>query len=461
MAMLLSTIAPCFSPAATDPQAALEQLETLGLDLQSDAFAVAVARKQGAVVDLLLQAGVNPNRPDRDGRTALHHAIILGDEKLVARLLGAKADARIGDARGVTPLMLAAARNAPKLLDALLKAGSEAGATDQSGATALHYAINAKQLGSFQRLLKESPRTDAVRCDGRDALALAVETRDWAFIQPLFGQAAVREWDSAGRTLLQQAIEAKNVEQMRMLLSRHHGPPTPEGCKDPLLIYAVAANDVSLTRLLLEAGADPNTALETPAESSLTSGYSLPKFLQRYMTEETGVTPLMIAAGLGNNAMVTLLMEKGADRYKATRSKYRLLPLYFAAWGDHADCLQTLIGNAPPPDKYRIEVQLSSQRATVFRDGSPVYNTAVSSGRKGYATPTGRFVVTDKAADHVSTIYKAKMPFFMRLSCRDFGLHQGVVPNYPASHGCIRLPEEAARKLFKEVPLGTMVTITN
>jgi lipoprotein-anchoring transpeptidase ErfK/SrfK len=47
----------------------------------------------------------------------------------------------------------------------------------------------------------------------------------------------------------------------------------------------------------------------------------------------------------------------------------------------------------------------------------------------------------------------------MRLSCLDFGMHAGVVPNYPASHGCIRLPWDAAEKLYSEVPVGTVVTV--
>jgi lipoprotein-anchoring transpeptidase ErfK/SrfK len=52
-----------------------------------------------------------------------------------------------------------------------------------------------------------------------------------------------------------------------------------------------------------------------------------------------------------------------------------------------------------------------------------------------------------------------EMPYFMRLSCLDFGMHAGVVPNYPASHGCIRLPGDAARKFFSEIPIGTLVTV--
>jgi lipoprotein-anchoring transpeptidase ErfK/SrfK len=88
-------------------------------------------------------------------------------------------------------------------------------------------------------------------------------------------------------------------------------------------------------------------------------------------------------------------------------------------------------------------------------------HTGISTGKAGYATPTGEFVVTDKKLVHVSTIYKVEMPYFMRLSCKDFGMHEGYVPDYPASHGCIRLPSEAAHRLYKEVPIGTLVTITN
>jgi lipoprotein-anchoring transpeptidase ErfK/SrfK len=51
------------------------------------------------------------------------------------------------------------------------------------------------------------------------------------------------------------------------------------------------------------------------------------------------------------------------------------------------------------------------------------------------------------------------MPYFMRLSCFDFGMHEGYVPRHPASHGCIRLPGDAARKFFDELPIGTLVSV--
>ena len=118
-----------------------------------------------------------------------------------------------------------------------------------------------------------------------------------------------------------------------------------------------------------------------------------------------------------------------------------------------------LLGSGPRPEELRIEISLASQQATVIRNGVPALRTDVSTGRRGFSTPSGRFVITDKKRHHQSSIYKVPMPYFMRLNCRDFGMHEGYVPNYPASHGCIRLPSSAARKLFAEIPIGTVVCI--
>jgi lipoprotein-anchoring transpeptidase ErfK/SrfK len=107
----------------------------------------------------------------------------------------------------------------------------------------------------------------------------------------------------------------------------------------------------------------------------------------------------------------------------------------------------------------RVEISIASQKARVIKNGVPILQTAVSTGRKGFDTPRGEYVVTDKKRSHRSSLYHVQMPFFMRLNCLDFGLHAGAVPNYPASHGCIRLPASVAEKIFSEVPVGTMVSI--
>ena len=92
-------------------------------------------------------------------------------------------------------------------------------------------------------------------------------------------------------------------------------------------------------------------------------------------------------------------------------------------------------------------------------DGNEIFATKVSTGRKGFATPTGDFVITNKHRAWTSTIYHASMPYFQRLSCSDFGLHEGNVPGYPASHGCIRVPAGNAAKLFTMTQAGDRVRI--
>jgi lipoprotein-anchoring transpeptidase ErfK/SrfK len=106
-----------------------------------------------------------------------------------------------------------------------------------------------------------------------------------------------------------------------------------------------------------------------------------------------------------------------------------------------------------------VEISLSTQKALVIKDGVPILKTSISTGRKGFDTPAGQYVITDKKRSHRSSLYHVEMPFFMRLNCLDFGMHAGVVPNYPASHGCIRLPADAAQKIFTEIPVGTLVMI--
>ena len=115
-----------------------------------------------------------------------------------------------------------------------------------------------------------------------------------------------------------------------------------------------------------------------------------------------------------------------------------------------------------PEDSIRdlyLWVDIERQRATLFDGDEQVMETPVSTGRKSHPTPRGWFIVTDKYQQWVSTLYRAKMPYYLRLSCSDFGLHGGALPGYPASHGCIRLPDSAAKKLFSMVPPGTLVGI--
>jgi lipoprotein-anchoring transpeptidase ErfK/SrfK len=105
-------------------------------------------------------------------------------------------------------------------------------------------------------------------------------------------------------------------------------------------------------------------------------------------------------------------------------------------------------------------ISLAEQRLYVFGNHELIAWSTISSGRPGHTTPTGMFTITEKDLDHHSNLYNnAPMPFFMRLTDGGVGMHAGVLPGYPASHGCIRLPEEMARRLYQHVEPGTTVQI--
>lgn len=139
--------------------------------------------------------------------------------------------------------------------------------------------------------------------------------------------------------------------------------------------------------------------------------------------------------------------------------------------------------------KPSVRISLAEQRAYFYRAGKLVGVSQLSTGREGLVTPTGKYSIIQKDQNHVSTKYGdyvdgadnvvlenvelgkdpkppgthfkgAPMPYFMRI-VGGVGMHAGYLPGYPASHGCIRMPEFMAENFFKTVSVGTPVTITN
>ncbi len=160
-----------------------------------------------------------------------------------------------------------------------------------------------------------------------------------------------------------------------------------------------------------------------------------------------------------------------------------------------------LIGKQEPPvvnkdlasqitqENSYVVISIAKQRAWVMFGESLTYiDTPISSGKRTGMTPTGKFTVTQKDKDHRSSVYGdfvdkrgrivrrgvstkvdsapggtryvgAPMKFFCRLTADGVGFHVGKLPGYPASHGCIRLPEEIAPLIYEKVKLGTPVEI--
>lgn len=154
-------------------------------------------------------------------------------------------------------------------------------------------------------------------------------------------------------------------------------------------------------------------------------------------------------------------------------------PLVMYEWsGDNA--------TGPPS----IIIHLDEQKAYFYRGKKQVGWTYVASGKSTHPTPPGEYFVMERTTDKVSNLYgmlldangdvlmsdfnttkdtipegaqfkPAKMPYYLRLSEDGVGMHAGKIPKpgATASHGCIRLPNDMARKIFENVRVGTPVTI--
>jgi ankyrin repeat protein len=410
------------------------------------------------IIDHCFSADTGLRTPVLWGPNAVVTAALKEEWEIVRKLIDAGAPVESTDETGLTPLMIAAKQGNLEVLRTLLDRQARVDFMDFEGRTALHYAIAADKSDAVAILLSFTPNFQPLSAAGRELLAAALRSGDMKVFQAILERfPPTLEWTPETRRALEAALNADKREQVRLLLSKHPAPPTREGGTVPLIAYAIANDNAPVFQTLLACGSDPNIAIPKAAEKEFMALLKS-KYLRLYVQEETGVNLLMLAAGLGRAEYVRALLDAGADRNRAT-PREKMLPLYFAAWTENWQCVQMLLGGGPLPDQLRVEISLAKQNATVIKDGITIFTTKVSTGRTGFNTPVGHYVITDKDRDHRSTIYKCAMPYFMRLNCRDFGMHEGVVQPYPASHGCIRLPGDAAKKLFAEIPVGTVVMI--
>lgn len=142
-------------------------------------------------------------------------------------------------------------------------------------------------------------------------------------------------------------------------------------------------------------------------------------------------------------------------------------------------------GASGPP---RIVVHIGEQKAYFYKGKRLVGESTVSTGKPGFSTPPGNYSVLSKSPDHVSTLFGdyiddygnvvmsnidsrkdkrppgthfdgAEMPYAMFFR-GGYAMHQGYVPPFAASHGCIRLPSGMASRFYENAPVGTPVKVT-
>ena len=226
----------------------------------------------------------------------------------------------------------------------------------------------------------------------------------------------------------------------------------------PLIVLAALRRQTAGMELLLSFGANPNERTQHPVSPRLVEE-QLIRDLKWHLERDRHLTPLMICAARGDALGVEQLMAAGASQAFHTPVNKRYA-IQFASMQGYTYIMQLLLGRRPGEEaEHRVVVRLSSQQAELYRDGEVIDSAQVSTGRKGYATPAGRFVITNKHRSWTSTLYHVAMPWFMRLNCGAIGLHAGNIPGYPASHGCIRLPYAKAKAFFAQLRVGDLVEV--
>jgi lipoprotein-anchoring transpeptidase ErfK/SrfK len=140
------------------------------------------------------------------------------------------------------------------------------------------------------------------------------------------------------------------------------------------------------------------------------------------------------------------------------------------------------------PDTAHIVVSIPKQRAYFMIGEEIVADAPVSSGKRGHETPRGHFTVMEKDPNHHSSLYGdfvdgsgrvvragvsahidsapsgthfagAAMKWFLRLTSEGVGMHIGILPGYPASHGCIRESVDGAKLFYDHAKVGTPVDV--
>ena len=298
------------------------------------------------------------------------------------------------------------------------------------------------------------PRTDAL-----PQAYQAVLNDDAAHLAKIIAMGvSPHEMTLGGDTPLCAAVRMGRADCVRVLALSGVNVNQPAHEKQPPIAIASLRRSVPVLEALLQAGVDPNTRFNTPVQKQIIDRCSI-KDLRNAMESDRGITPLICCAARGDvEGAVTLMRAGGRPGLGTTR--YHRYPINFAATQGYLFLMRVLLGRDPDsePDTL-VTVDLSSQRAWVTKQGRIINHTMVSTGREGYGTPAGRYVITDKHTSHVSTLYHVAMPWFMRLNCGAIGLHSGYVTGQPASHGCIRLPYEKAKEFFGQVRVGDEVEI--
>ncbi|KAJ3410076.1 hypothetical protein HDV05_004101 [Chytridiales sp. JEL 0842] len=340
----------------------------------------------------LLHQNANPTIPELPTKaTPLHLASAIGNLEIAGLLLssGVNRDAQMNDT-GSTPLHLAIGNRRWEMVRFLCGSGVSMKVLDREGLGGLHYAVTLGEGEGVGCLVEEGlGEVDLVDGDGRTGLYLATVLGDAGVVERLLkvGAKAGLAVGSLGETVVHVAVRLERFEIAKAILEAspgllldldrnqeerfiskgllpplylatklnkpyfvklfiQHGAPlswNPFYETTPLHIAVCLPHDQGPTilKLLLNAGADPNTSLDSKKR-----------------------TPLYLAAAQNKFQCATILLCHGVQP-ESSSSNGKKSPLWKACVSGHVEMVELLVG-------WRAKMGVS--------DG---YSWRVVAGRKG------------------------------------------------------------------------------
>ena len=448
-------------------------------------------------VSFLLENGANPSSLDLDGRSLLAIALQNSDPGFACKLLEKGADPNV-EILGEPALYSVLKRykewsmtqeQLVHVTDTLLSSGADSEAAGENGERVVQIALR-KDLRSASNLI--FPRIKNVS----KTLWLAIGNDNIEAVSILLrkGSSPV-EVGGQGDSPLIYAVRHHKLELVKALLSYGVNPNVVDSKGVSPLMLAIRDDQFEFVDVLLSHRADPNhlgqegqnalfTAIamkkneaakallnhhellklegdmEHPVSESFRDLFGNDGLFDYYCRFDKELTPLMAAVMMKNLIITERLLGLGVNKYNGSFKK--VYPIQMAA-ANHDVKMQQLIIGVPYQDDKQVRkfvIDLSEQKVRYYNKGSLVKTSYVSTGRKGYRTPTGEYVITDKTRDKRSNIYDdSPMPYFQRFSCKAIGFHEGNTGSPYASHGCIRLPRSTAKYFWSKGKIGDRVII--
>ncbi len=304
-----------FCAAATDNVTILEHLMKVCPNIQNyktptgiSALHIAALWNAFHAVRILLSKGTDPNSRDGQCQTPLHYACSNSDNsRVVQMLLKLGADPNVANRGGITPLLMAVRDRSPVMVRALLTA----------------------KANPSLFIRQESPL--AAACLGADDTAI-----------PAFLIEAGANVSSAGSgitTPLEYALSHNNHSLLTLLLL-HHASLKSVKDKSNLLCYAVGKGDIQATRLLLSAGANPNSMPDIRFSSYNGFGsYQQTALKKSIEIGSLPITELLLAHGadvnlIGRATIYSPLMTALYSRETQEDIKLKLVELLLAHGAD-------------------------------------------------------------------------------------------------------------------------------